>query len=75
MIQWADNDDPDDPTYYEYLGVAMSEDRANDFMKSFNPGPGWDKTDEFEWRWSEKNQYGWTRWAETGLFVEAVNVL
>lgn len=67
VLQWTDNDDPDDETQIEYLGVAMSEQRAKEVLDGFDPGSDWVKTDEYEWRWEDKQSNGWTRWAETGV--------
>lgn len=75
VFQWTDNDDPDYETQIEYLGVAMSEQRAKEILDGFNPGSDWEKTDEYEWRWSEKQSNGWTRWAETGVSYTPVNLL
>lgn len=75
VFQWTDNDDPDYETAIEYLGVAMSEQRAEEIVNGFNPGSDWEKTGESEWRWSEKQSNGWTRWAETGVSYTPVNLL
>lgn len=75
VLQWTDNDDPDEETVFEYIGVAMSEKRAQEILDGFNPGSDWVKTDEHEWRWSEKQANGWTRWAETGVTYTPVAIL
>lgn len=75
VLQWTTSDDPDCETDIEYLGVAMSEKRAKEILDGFSPGIGWDKTGEYEWRWTERQRNGWTRWTETGVTYTPVQTL
>jgi hypothetical protein len=75
VYQWIENDDPDDETEINYLGVAMSEKRAKEILDGFNPGSIWEKTDDYDWRLSEKQSSGWTRWVETGVAYISLDIL
>jgi len=57
----------------EYVGVAMSESRAQEIMDSYEPGDGYVKQENYCWEWPSESR--WDNTVTKEIYCVPVSVL
>lgn len=65
--------DVDNEDHLEFLGVAMSEERAKKIMNSYEPGDSYIKKDDYCWEWPRESR--WDHAVTIEIYYVPVDVL